>query len=229
MASQPMRITVSENGPYLVEGGVPVSKQIIGANDEGESVQWVEGESLPARPRYRLCRCGHSGHKPYCDGTHVTVGFVGTETASRAPYLEQAAVFEGPGLVMRDWTALCAEARFCDPCGSVWDEISETDKPDVAEQVKTQVCNCPSGRLVAYDRATGQPIEPALPKSIGIVEDPQAGVSGPLWVRGGIQIVSSDGYEYEVRNRVTLCRCGQSQNKPFCDGSHVSVGFRDDQ
>ena len=46
MATQPMRIKVSENGPYLVEGGVPLGKQIIGTNDEGESVQWIEGESL---------------------------------------------------------------------------------------------------------------------------------------------------------------------------------------
>ncbi|MFN8474635.1 MAG: CDGSH iron-sulfur domain-containing protein [Anaerolineae bacterium] len=229
MASQPMRITVSENGPYLVEGGIPISKQIIGTNDAGESVEWVEGESLPSRPRYRLCRCGHSGHKPFCDGTHATIDFDGTETASREPYLKEAAVFDGPGLVMRDWTVLCTEARFCDPCGSVWDEIDETGDPGVAEQVKRQVCNCPSGRLVVYDKTTGEAIEPDLPRSIGVVEDPQAGVSGPLWVRGGIQIVSFDGYEYEVRNRVTLCRCGQSKNKPFCDGTHVTVGFRDDQ
>ena len=52
-------------------------------------------------------------------------------------------------------------------------------------------------------------------------------VSGPLWVRGGVPVVSADGYEYEVRNRVTLCRCGSSENKPFCDGSHASIGFTD--
>ncbi|HYX79111.1 MAG TPA: CDGSH iron-sulfur domain-containing protein, partial [Actinomycetota bacterium] len=52
-------------------------------------------------------------------------------------------------------------------------------------------------------------------------------VSGPLWVRGGIQVIAADGFRYEVRNRQTLCRCGQSQNKPFCDGSHASVRFDD--
>jgi CDGSH-type Zn-finger protein len=50
---------------------------------------------------------------------------------------------------------------------------------------------------------------------------------GPLWVRGGVRITGSDGRDYEVRNRATLCRCGASSNKPFCDGTHKKIGFRD--
>src|SRR6266536_1245907 len=50
---------------------------------------------------------------------------------------------------------------------------------------------------------------------------------GPLWVRGGVPVEAADGFEYEVRNRVTLCRCGYSKNKPFCDGSHVRTKFKD--
>jgi iron-binding CDGSH zinc finger protein len=46
-------------------------------------------------------------------------------------------------------------------------------------------------------------------------------------VRGGIQVISADGHDYEIRERQTLCRCGQSRNKPFCDGSHWYAGFRD--
>jgi CDGSH-type Zn-finger protein len=61
-----------------------------------------------------------------------------------------------------------------------------------------------------------------------LVEDPAQICSGPLWLRGGIAVISSDGYQYEVRNRVTLCRCGASQNKPFCDGTHAAIGFRAD-
>jgi CDGSH-type Zn-finger protein len=52
-------------------------------------------------------------------------------------------------------------------------------------------------------------------------------MSGPLWISGGVPIISCDGTEYEVRNRVTLCRCGRSGNKPFCDGTHVDIQFRD--
>jgi len=55
-----------------------------------------------------------------------------------------------------------------------------------------------------------------------LIEDPSQGVSGPLWLRGGIALLAADGFAYEIRNRMTLCRCGASSNKPFCDGSHVS-------
>ena len=84
---------------------------------------------------------------------------------------------------------------------------------------------CPSGRLVVRDQQTNSDIEPEFTPSIGIVADPAEGLAGPIWVRGGITVVSSDGDAYEVRNRVTLCRCGASANTPFCDASHASVGF----
>ena len=59
------------------------------------------------------------------------------------------------------------------------------------------------------------------------IEDPALGVSGPLLVRGGIRVQSASGESYEIRNRQTLCRCGASSNKPFCDGSHASMKFHD--
>jgi CDGSH-type Zn-finger protein len=81
--------------------------------------------------------------------------------------------------------------------------------------------------LVATDKKTGAPVERALPVSIGLVEDPQDQRSGPLYLRGGIAVIASDGFAYEVRNQVTLCRCGLSDNKPFCNGAHASVKFND--
>jgi CDGSH-type Zn-finger protein len=48
---------------------------------------------------------------------------------------------------------------------------------------------------------------------------------GPIWVKGGVPIESAKGFEYETRNRVTLCRCGLSENKPMCDGSHIKQRF----
>jgi hypothetical protein len=80
--------------------------------------------------------------------------------------------------------------------------------------------------LVAWDKSRGAAIEPELAPSIGLVEDPAEGCSGPLWLRGGIAVVSADGEEYEVRNRMTLCRCGGSRNKPFCDGTHAAIKFQ---
>ena len=70
-------------------------------------------------------------------------------------------------------------------------------------------------------------IEPGFEESISTVQEPSIGMSGPLWVKGGVEIESAKGEKYEKRNRVTLCRCGHSNNKPFCDGTHHLVEFRD--
>lgn len=222
-----MQVSVTENGPYVVTGGVPMSRQVIGTDAEGQSVGWREGERFPAKPEYHLCRCGHSGNKPYCDGTHEKIGFDGTEAdAARVPYLEQAQEQDGPEVTLTDAPALCAFARFCDADGQVWNLV-ERDGDAAAAKTREEASNCPSGRLIAWHLATRTPLEPDLPKSVGIVEDPAQGVSGPIWVRGGVPVVAPDGTEYEVRNRVTLCRCGASRNKPFCDGSHAAIGFND--
>ena len=76
-----------------------------------------------------------------------------------------------------------------------------------------------------YDK--GEFIENKLDPSLVLLEDPQERCSGPLFVRGGIPIDDTEGVRYELRNRVTLCRCGASSNKPFCDGTHASIRFRD--
>ena len=219
-------VVVSKNGPYLVTGGVPLSKQSIVPDGEGGSLEWQASEAFAPRESYALCRCGHSNTKPFCDGTHKKIGFDGTETASRQPYREQAKLSEGPVLSLTDAESLCASARFCDPNGTVWRQVERTDDDAVRVTFIRQVGHCPSGRLAALERATGKPVEPPLPVSIGLIEDPAEGVSGPVWVRGGVPVTAADGFKYEVRNRITLCRCGASKNKPFCDGSHVTIGFR---
>ncbi|HEX4618197.1 MAG TPA: CDGSH iron-sulfur domain-containing protein [Steroidobacteraceae bacterium] len=221
------RVVVNKNGPYLVSGAVPLARQTIVSDAEGGSQQWRESEAFPPQESYALCRCGHSGHKPFCDGTHRKVGFDGTETASRQPHAEQAKLTEGPVLSLADAEGLCAGAGFCDPNGSVWQQVERTDDAQVRATFVRQVLHCPSGRLVARQRATGEPLEPVLPVSIGVIGHPFEGVSGPLWLRGRIPVIAADGYAYEVRNRVTLCRCGASKNKPFCDASHYAIKFND--
>ncbi len=219
-------VVITKDGPYIVSGSVPMSKQMISVNAQGESEKWEQGETLDQQEKYALCRCGRSGSKPFCDGTHAKVKFDGTETAARTPYKMQAEMMDGPEMQLTDAEALCAFARFCDPNGQVWSQVEHTDDAKTRENFVRQVGDCPSGRLVAWDKKTGNALEPELPISIGLIEDPQQECSGPIWLRGGIPVVSADGSEYEVRNRVTLCRCGESQNKPFCDGTHASVKFK---
>lgn len=225
--SQEMKIVVSKDGPYLVSGGVPIAIQVITPNSDGMSWEWEEGQTFEVKSDYALCRCGHSRTQPFCDGSHARVGFDGRETASRVPYARQAETTDGPTLVLSDAENLCAFARFCDPGGKIWSLIERTDEPEVRQLAIREATHCPAGRLVLHDKKTQKEIEPPLPPSIGVVEDPALGCSGPLWVRGGITIEAHDGKRYEMRNRVTLCRCGASENKPFCNGAHASMKFKD--
>jgi CDGSH-type Zn-finger protein len=218
-------VVVSRKRPYLVTGHVPLAKQTIITDAEGGSEVWEQGGSIPAPERYSLCRCGQSKKEPFCDGTHTRIGFDGAETASREPFLGQSKVYDGPSLALIDVERLCAFGRFCDPHGKVWNQVGRSDDPDVRATFIRQVQDCPSGRLVAWDKRADAPVESQIPASIGLVEDPSEGCSGPLWLRGGIAMIASDGFEYEVRDRVTLCRCGASKNKPFCDGTHASIKF----
>jgi CDGSH-type Zn-finger protein len=108
------RIKVSENGPYIVTGGLPLLKQSIEINNNNESIGWAEGQKYPDVEQYALCRCGHSKNHPYCDGTHAKIKFEGKETASRDSYFERAEKIEGPELILCGVQDLCAYARFCD-------------------------------------------------------------------------------------------------------------------
>jgi CDGSH-type Zn-finger protein len=221
-----MRIRVTKDGPYIAAGGIPVSIEKIAVDDDGESTEWEHGRALDTRDTCGLCRCGGSATKPYCDGTHGVIGFDGTETARREPYEEACDVLEGPRVNVRDQKDLCADARFCHRDGAVWHRVYDDDRE--SESLVISECElCPSGRYTAVNKQTGEPYEPVLEACIALVQDPHNGVSGPIWVRGGIAVESADGEQYEVRNRVTLCRCGKSANKPFCDGSHISGGFHD--
>jgi CDGSH-type Zn-finger protein len=216
------KIEVTKDGPYLVSGGVPLGEQWIETNAAGESLDYREGKTYPTPQQYALCRCGQSGNKPFCDGTHKKVSFDGAETASRVPYIERAETIEGPTMLLTDVENLCAFARFCDPKGRVWNLVQQADSPETRKLVEHEAGHCPAGRLVVWDRATGEAIEPKFEPSLGLIQDTAKQVSGPIWVRGGIPVVSVDGETYEVRNRMTLCRCGRSANKPFCDGSHAA-------
>ena len=219
MHNPKFKIKLTKNGPYIVSGGIPLTAQIIVLDADGQCLEWRETKRYPERQTYSLCRCGKSQNLPFCDNTHTQINFDGTEIASRQLYLDQCQKFVGPTLDLTDARALCADAGFCERAGGTWDLISRSDDPQARRIAIEEGCNCPSGRLVIWDKA-GKVIEPALESSIGLTDSPGGWFKGPIWVRGGIPIESADGETYEIRNRVTLCGCGRSSNKPFCDGKH---------
>ena len=216
-----MKITVSRNGPYLVTGGIPLIQEEICNDDEGFCRTWRVAKRFPVQEEYALCRCGHSKNKPFCDGTHEEIQFNGTETAGDESYLRYPAIIKGPEIDLMDHEGLCVHARFCMRAGGIWDLTMQSDNSDAKATAIEEACNCPSGRLIIRDHKTGEPIERTLEKSIVVIEYPAKGEHGPLWIRGGTPVESADGNRYVIRNRVTLCRCGKSRNKPFCDGSHI--------
>jgi CDGSH-type Zn-finger protein len=218
-----LRIKITKDGPYIVTGGVPLSKQKIGNDSEGHPLEWAKVEDYPLQQVYALCRCGQSRNMPFCDGSHAKSGFDGEETAERAPFSERARWTQGPDLDLMD-VPVCMGAGFCHRGGGIWNLVEHSDDPE-ARRIAIEVAgNCPSGRLTVFSKE-GENLDPEYEPSIVVVEDPETGRSGPLWVRGGITIESADGSTYEVHHRVALCRCGKSTNKPLCDGSHM-IGQR---
>jgi CDGSH-type Zn-finger protein len=213
------RIKITKDGPYIITGGIPLVRMVIEVDLNGYPYRWREVERYPSRESYALCRCGRSKTKPYCDGAHIKTKFNGSETAKRKPYLDNTKEFIGPNLKLTDYKLLCVGAGFCDRAGNIWNLTVNSDTPDYRMTAIEEAGNCPSGRLVVWDKKDSS-IEPDYKPSIAVTED-QDGVPGPLWVRGGVEIEAADGYVYETRNRVTLCGCGRSMNKPFCDGSHL--------
>jgi len=202
------KIRVSKDGPYIVSGNIPLYKQTIEFDEAGQSLKWSKPKPIPHEETYRLCRCGKSKNMPFCDSSHMD-GFNGIESTETSGYQHRAINYE----------SLCASARFCDRAGTVWELINHEDQ-ESTKILKEEVANCPSGRLVLVDEK-GREAEQKLDESITITHDPATNNPGPVWVKGCIEIESQDGEIYEKRNRVTLCRCGKSKNKPFCDGSHM--------
>lgn len=221
-------IRITTKGPYLVYGNPPVNQEIIVPNEEGASWEYRKGKTFDysANP-IKLCRCGNSRKKPYCDGSHALTAWNPEETNDKRPLLDDAKVYPGPSWILEDNEEYCVHARFCTTGGPVWDLVTKAETTREKELVRHQAEHCPAGRLVLVNRETNAIYEPALEPAIGVIQDSIARLSGPLWVKGGIRVQSADGEYYEVRNRVTLCRCGMSTNKPFCDGMHTVVRFRD--
>jgi hypothetical protein len=105
--------------------------------------------------------------------------------------------------------------------------VRRTRDTQVRAQVMAMIERCPSGSY-AYSLEEGaDDVEPDLPQQIAVTTEITSGgpIEGPLWVTGNIPVERADGQPFETRNRVTLCCCGRSLNKPLCDGTHRMEGI----
>ena len=171
-----------------------------------------------------LCRCGASANKPFCDGSHSKIGFSSARSAERME--DRRVAYSGATITIYDNRSLCAHAGVCtDALPGVFRMKQEPwIDPDAAsvEEIIEIIKRCPSGALgYAID---GKP--PAQKqKATGIFIAPD----GPYVVTGEIEFIDSEFGDGANPHQYTLCRCGASKNKPFCDGSHWSIEFKDEQ
>jgi len=215
----PAQVQVATDGPYLVTN-VPLTDYL--------------GEPIPAPPQVAppqvaLCRCGGSAIKPLCDGTHARNGFSGAKDPTRVPDRQDS--YPGPDVTILDNRGLCQHSGFCsDRLPGVFRAGQE---PFVApgggrlDEIIHAVRDCPSGALGLHGQAARELAGPhGRRPGIEVTRD------GPYRLTGGVTVVAADGTPVP-RNQgaspehCALCRCGQSQNKPFCSGMHWYVDFRD--
>ncbi len=210
-SSEEPRIHVTEHGPYRVVGDVEIYD--------------AEGNLRKSTGTWCLCRCGGSRNKPFCDVTHGLKNFDGTEAGDHSSIEDRRDTYPADGVTVYDDRSRCAHFGNC--TSTLPSVFRHAEEPFVdahgapPEQIPDVVRGCPSGALafaLGDDPAT---VEEQLPAAVRPIVD------GPYRIQGDIPVIGADGRPYERRNRQTLCRCGQSNNKPFCDGSHWYAGFRD--
>jgi CDGSH-type Zn-finger protein len=213
------------NGPYyLINDMTP---KIV------ENLQNSEGEPLSTIRGVALCRCGTSKNKPFCDGTHGTIGFSSENKEVNDDgnniIKDKRKSYVGKKITIHDNRKICSHAAECvNNLSSVFKLNARPwinpDGDDV-EQIINTIRKCPSGALsysidgVEYrDQNERKPM-------VTVHKD------GPYIITGGIDLIG-DNIKFAEglsKEHYTLCRCGASNNKPFCDGMHRVINFKDDK
>jgi CDGSH-type Zn-finger protein len=169
-----------------------------------------------------LCRCGGSNNKPFCDGTHGTIGFSDRRLADGS--LDRRDSYAGKRITVHDNRGICSHAGFCtDSLKSVFRMGSEPwIDPDGAavQEIVATIRKCPSGAL-SYSIDGVEHRDQEREAAVTVTDH------GPYAVTGGVELLGVAFGQEASREHYTLCRCGASKNKPFCDGSHWQVEFRD--
>jgi len=227
-----LKIVIRPNGSYRVYGKVPLVHKTQVVSEYGEPLTWIKNKEYEiikkeGRDYYSLCRCGQSKEMPFCDGTHREINFDGAETADTVSTGSRAFKFpQGTRITVTKDPLLCVESGFCGlRAASLNQLLAATGDTKIRSLVIAMVERCPSGALTYWIDEGGPEIEPDLPAQIAVTTEitSTGPINGPLWVSGGIPIERSDGQPFKTRNRVTLCNCGHSNQKPLCDGTHRAM------
>lgn len=221
------RIVVHPNGPYIVQGGIPLVHKVQVVSEYGEPLTWKTEGRIETRENYSLCRCGKSTTYPFCDNSHRKIQFDGTEMADTHTNRERRTTYpEGENISVSYDSYLCMNSGFCrNRLRGIEEMLPETGDTEIRELVMAMIERCPSGSYTYSIQPGEADIEPDYPQQIAVTTEitSDGPIRGSLWVTGNIPIERSDGQPFEVRNRVTLCNCGHSLIKPLCDGTHRSM------
>ncbi|MFW9996256.1 MAG: CDGSH iron-sulfur domain-containing protein [Candidatus Odinarchaeota archaeon] len=197
--------------PYLVIGAPKLTNS--------------KGKEIPLDNVSALCRCGASSAKPFCDGSHSKVGFSGEKEPDRKE--DKTIEYAGTNITIIDNSGVCSSSSKC--TDNVPEVFKSGQKPwihpdgtdDIRKLVKA-IEQCPSGALsykIGTQRIQDLDREPVI----------KVAKNGPLEFVGYIELIDDMNSQPESKEHYTLCRCGASKNKPFCDARHKKAGFKDEE
>ncbi|MBF0276422.1 MAG: CDGSH iron-sulfur domain-containing protein [SAR324 cluster bacterium] len=202
------KISIVKNGPIKVTGLKNFSNS--------------RGEKIKTKQSMILCRCGASKKKPFCDGKHISLGFEDEKSEERVS--DQLDEYQGESITILDNRGICSHAGVCtSQLPEVWGGVNWIN-PDGAgkEKIISIINKCPSGALSFRINGKNNSENQGEP---GI----RVSRNGQLEVQGGIELENIRQGKGASQDHYALCRCGQSKNKPFCDGSHWYAGFKDNE
>ena len=201
-------IALMPNGPYRVTN-LRKFQGLYGA----------QGHETPAAAK--LCRCGGSKNKPFCDGSHRTNGFSDAKAPDRVA--DRREDYAAEAITIHDNRGTCAHAGRC--TDGLKEVFRLRQEPFIlataasADQIAAVIDTCPSGALsysidgIEHRDGGGDPVVGYVP-------------NGPYVVRGGAAALKDVPQgEGASTKRFALCRCGHSTNKPFCSGAHWNHQF----
>ncbi len=205
------RIQVRKDGSLLVRGCTKL-------------VRSSDGKEYDTRDAMALCRCGASATKPFCDRTHAKIGFTDEKQPDRVP--DKLESYEGREITIHDNRGICSHAGHCtDGLPKVWRMKTEPwIDPNGAskDEIVATIKKCPSGALSWTEQGEAVREWHDAEKILVIP-------GGPYAIQGGAELEGAEFGEGASREHFTLCRCGKSKNKPFCNGAHWYHGFDDEQ